>query len=265
MNCHRITQLEESYLLGDLEEIEMQKIRLHIEHCGSCNERIRAHEDLLGRLFSAIEPVSPPVYIRGQVVDKIKAIKIEESSPEKQIVSKKLKRIAVKPVFKLGFAGLYSLAASLLFVVALSWVILLQNQLQDSKQVQAQNSQLLALTSSSDSIVWIMQAPGQKPGPTTPSAKMYVRPLSDFYYVTATHLQSLPDGMIYSVWYEKKGEVEFGGNLLPDSTGNANLKIVDLSHTGTQINRCFITLDKISDNHETPGGLPLLEWKESVN
>ena len=260
VDCQKVLQLEESYLLGELEEGEMRDIHLHLKQCLSCEKQVGSQQELLGRLFAGVTPVAPPARARSSLMSQVRGSKLTHARQKLNAP----KRPFLKPFLGLGFARAYGAVASLLLIVAIGWGINTQSHLQELSASRTQDRQLLGLTAASDNIVWVMQQPGQNFKPGAPSAKMYVRPGGDFYYVTAAHLIAAPNGQGYRVWYNLGGITEFGGDLPLDAAGNAYLKITDPTHSGTKVEECFITLEKLNSPPVAPLGAPLLEWKEQT-
>ncbi len=260
VDCQKVLQLEESYLLGELEEGEMRDIHLHLKQCLSCRKRLGSQQELLGRLFEAVTPVTPPSSVRNSIMGQVKGSKLTQARQKLNAP----KRPFFKPLLGVGFARSYGAVVSLLLIVAMAWGINAQNQLQDLSTRQTQDRQLLGLTAASDNIIWVMQQPGKNFKPGAPTAKMYVRPGGDFYYVTAAHLVAAPTGESYRVWYNRGGVTEFGGDLQLDAGGNAYLEITDPTRSGTKVDKCFITLENFNTPPVAPLGAPLLEWKEQT-
>ena len=238
----------------------MRDIHLHLKQCLSCQKLVASQQELLGRLFGAVTPVTPPISIRNSIISQVKDSKLTYARQKLNTP----KRPFFKPFWGVGFARAYGGVVSLLLLVAIAWGITAQGQLQDLSVRQAQDHQLLGLTGASDNIIWVMQQPGQNFKPGAPIAKMYVRPGGDFYYVTAAHLAAAPTGESYRVWYKRGSITEFGGDLQLDAGGNAFLKIIDPTRSGTKIEECFITLEHFNSPPVAPLNAPLLEWKEQT-
>src|SRR5689334_22208169 len=93
MNCSKVEELEDSYLLGELEEEEAAELEWHLQDCLSCTGRLATSNEALGRLFAAVEPVPPPARVRGALLDKVNALQTPAPAPVIPIESRRRKRV----------------------------------------------------------------------------------------------------------------------------------------------------------------------------
>jgi hypothetical protein len=271
IDCTVVNELEESYLLGLLSETEMKQIKLHLSNCGSCRQRLTSYEEVLGQLFSVIQPTPPPIQVRTVLMAQIAK---EQASPSVKVkrqvtdTTKSPKKETgrgwfIFPTQKNGWVVFNGLAAVCL-LVAVSWLALINSQLQAQDQKMQQT---LELASSPESRVWTMLptenlAYAAAKGPI-PSAKMYVRPGSSLYLVTANHMPPLETNQVYRIWYKQDGTTEFGANLNLDANGNAWLQLDEAALKPTHIDTCFITVESASQPPSTPVIPPFLMWQTS--
>lgn len=247
MNCQKVAEVEESYLAGELNEATRTEVEQHLQQCKSCARRLSGYEEMLGRMFGSLAPVAPSLHLRSSLLAQVKP---GRPAPVP------LRR----PVFRLGWV--YGLAAALVMSLSL-WSFSLLGQLQEAKTVQAEAQRILTLTSAPDSFVWAMLSPDQPSGPTLPRARMYARPDSDLFLVTAANLRPAPAAQVYWMWYVRGTRPVSGGALQPDSVGNATLRITDPTRTPGEINTCFITLEKAGSEPTQPAAPPLLQWRRA--
>jgi hypothetical protein len=272
IDCTVVNELEESYLLGLLNETEMKQIKLHLSNCGSCRQRLTSYEELLGQLFSVIQPTPPHIQVRTALMTQIAKEQANSTVKVQVQVTDKTKSPnnkttgrgwSIFPIQKNGWLVFNGLAAICL-LVAVSWVVLINSQLQTQNQKMQQT---LDLASSPESRVWTMLptenlAYVAAKGPI-PSAKMYVRPGSSLYLVTANHMPPLDTSQVYRVWYKQDGTTEFGANLNLDVNGNAWLQLNEATLKPTHIDTCFITVESASQPPSTPVIPPFLMWQTS--
>jgi len=252
MKCEKVAEVEDSYLLGELEGEQMKQIEQHLKECSSCRQRIKGYEELLGQMFSSVAPLEPPASIREAVMAHATA-----RQPTKKEKSKRKYwpfNSGFSPVWVVGVAA-YSLA-----LLALSLVLFLQ--VQDLNKSQEQNQKVLELTSLPDTLIWLM-TPGDGPfNPTAPRARMYARQASDIYLVTAINFTPAPSGKVYKMWYVVGDKIESGGVISLDGRGTASLIINDPDHNTLKISSCYITLEDANLNNSQPTSPPLLTWKK---
>ncbi len=253
MKCEKITEVEDSYLLGELDRKEMEQVEQHIKDCLDCARRLSGYEEVLGRMFSNLKPVAPAAYNRAVLLQKVST-----PAPEKPALIRR-----ERPPYRPRFGFVYGLAAALMLGLT-AWALFLFGQLQDSQGQQLEAQKLLDLTSSPDSLVWAMLPPGLPFDPTAPRARMYAKTGSDFYLVTAVNMRPTPDGEIYRIWYVRGPQTELAGSFVPNAGGKASLRVSDQTRSAADITRCFITIEKTDSPASTPNAPPLLEWKRAA-
>jgi hypothetical protein len=269
IDCTVVNELEESYLLGLLNETEMKQIKLHLSNCGSCRQRLTSYEEVLGQLFSVIQPTPPPLQVRTALMARVAQEQASSTAKVKVQATDKAKfpknnigrGWSIFPTQKNTWVVFNGLAAVCL-LIAVSWLALINSQLQTQTQTMQQT---LDLSSSPESRVWTMLptenlAYVAARGPI-PSAKMYVRPGSSLYLVTANHMPPLATSQVYRVWYKQDGTTEFGANLNLDANGNAWLQLNEAALKPTHIDTCFITVETASQPPSTPVIPPFLIWQ----
>ncbi|HEX2910877.1 MAG TPA: anti-sigma factor [Chloroflexia bacterium] len=259
MKCERVAEIEESYLLGELEETEMGEVERHLKNCLRCAQRIAGYEDLLGRMFVALEPVTPAPSIRKAVLAEAQ---VHPNNPQPISLPHKL------PVRRAAWSsGLFSpvfgaVAAALVLALA-AWSIFLYTRLQDTSARPDVDGRLVDVAAAPDTLIWDMSSPNNKGSynPNAPRARMYAKPGNDLYLLTATKMQPAPTGKVYVAWYAVNDKVERGGTLTPDASGNASLQIEDDQYQAGAITGCFITVEAADGNPLQPTAPPILEWK----
>lgn len=248
MKCQKVSELEDSYLLGDLGKEGMEQVEHHLRECSSCSQRLSGHEELLGQVFAALEPLEPPARVRSSVLQTV------AGSPPAVIQRRR---------WTFGLGPVYGAVAAALIVALSIWLLVLSGQLREAQARQVEAQQLLKLTSAPDSWVWTMTQPGVPFNPAAPRARMYARPDYNFYLVTVTNLQSAQQDETYRMWYVHDTQVEFGGEVRPDATGQAILKVSDPEQTAPRISSCFITLEKSNTPPSKPTSQPLVKWERA--
>lgn len=248
MDCEKIAQLEESYLLGELGEAEMKLVKDHLTSCQRCRQRLSEYEELLGRMFGSISPIAPAAWVKTATFDRVTAL---NSRPLAKAKSKS---------FKPSFGYLYGGLAAIIVLGLLVWQVILLGQVQNLQNQLTQNTQILSFATSANTASWTMTLPGQPYQPGQPIAKMLAHSGSNFYYVSAAQLPAVATNQVYRVWYRANNEVEFVGELQPDQKGSANLEVADPNHVAIKIKSCFITIEKVGSSDQQPSGKPFLEW-----
>lgn len=223
----------------------MARIKQHLAECANCARRLKASEELLGRLFGAIEPVAPDASQRVALLQKVAA-----------------QPILLRPRPKGGWrVALVGLAAALILGLT-TCTLLLLGQLQTVSSQQAENQKLLELAVSPDSLVWLMTAPDVPFDRAAPRARMFARAASDFYLVTAVNFKPAPAGQVYRFWYVVQDtQTRQGGSLVLDGKGQASLQVQDSARAATDITSCFVTLESLNNPTDRPTNPPLLIWK----
>jgi anti-sigma-K factor RskA len=249
MNCERVAEIEDSYLLGELDETEMQDVERHLKTCANCDRRISEHEELLGRMFASLEPVAPAAYNRTAVLDKVQA-QTPKPLPKK-----------LRGQISGGWRVIYGTLAAALVLGLSIWAVALNIQLHDTSSREAESESLFQLTGSPDSRIWLMTPPDVPFDATAPRARMYVLPGSDQYLVTATNLKPAPDGQVYRVWYEHSQKTEYAGWLQLDKKGQASLRVKGSGDSSDEITKCYITIEQAGSPTNGPGSQPFLLWK----
>ncbi len=250
MNCRRVQEIEQNYLSGELGVEDMRQIEQHLKSCRACAERLEGYQELLGRMFGSLEPVAPPAYLRQNLLAELSTLQPAQTRPW-------WKRFS--PVrLQTGF----NLVAAIALVTLLAALWMLNGQIAETNRQQVEVQQLADLTSSPDSRIWTMLQPDVPFDTNAPRARMYVRPKSTFYFVTATNLAPLAAGQTYRVWYESaQTVVHYVGPLRPDGVGQATLKIQDPEGTALAAVRCFVTAELATNPADQPTGQLLLVWQ----
>jgi hypothetical protein len=254
MKCDQIAELEDNYLLGELERAEMEQVEQHLQVCQDCAQRLNGYEEMLGRMFATLEPVSLPAGSRTAVLQQLPPLVYRQPDQNR---NKSQAGRWPKP-----YLWLTGIAAALIIGLS-AWALLLWGQLQEVQTRQAEAQRLLEVTGSPDSLVWVMLPPNTTFDAKAPRARMYARPGSELYLVTATNLAPLPTGQVYRVWYKLGDKIEYGGKLLPDSSGQATLKINSAASEANEISSCFVTQEKAEQPNGQPSTPPLLQWKRA--
>lgn len=257
MNCNEVADLEENYLLGNLKGEEMKDFERHLKACVNCAKRLSGYEEVLGLMFSSLKPAAPSPHIRKAVLDQVDGL------PQGPVVT--LERPPRKLIwgrFGHNFGRILSPVAAVLVVGLTVATVFLSIQLQQVKTEQAQMQQVLDLTSSPGSWIWPLTEPDVPFDAAAPRARMYARPDSDIYLLTATQLQPLPEGQVYRAWYTLNTTVDYLGDVKPDFNGNAILQVKDPGHRAADITGCFITREKAGTPPDQPTGPKFLAWKK---
>lgn len=254
MNCNEVAAVEESYLLGDLKGEEMKEIERHLKACLNCAKRLSGYEEMLGQMFGSLKPVTPAPHLRKAVLNQVARLPQEP-------VKLDSRRHPFRRVF--GFGRILSPVAAVLVVGLALTSLFFGWQLQETQARQAATQQVLDLTSSPASWIWPLTQPGVPFDATAPRARMYARPDSDLYLLTATQLKPAPNGQVYRAWYTVGQTVEYLGDLQPDQGGNAVLKVANPDHRAASITGCFITRELAGSPPDQPNGPQFLAWKKS--
>lgn len=258
MNCTRVEELEDRYLLGELEEEEATNLEWHLRDCLNCAARLSANEEALGQLFAVVEPISPPAHVRSAILEKISK---PAPAPVIPIETRKQRRRTALP--SIGWVA--AVAAALVLGLGF-WVINLQNDLATANDQRIEAQRLLDYTSFADTRVWTMFSEGRTDA-DAPRARMYIRNGSDFFVVTASKLPPVTSGQYYQVWMVRNdsngkptGKPELVTKLVLNQQGRANMVVANPSRSA-DIGTCFVTVE----NHDTtePSGPKLLVWNQA--
>lgn len=255
MNCDEVADLEENYLLGDMKGEEMREFERHLKACQNCAKRLSGYEEVLGVMFSSLKPVAPAPHLRKAILDRV------DDLPQNPVVTLDRRR-----PFKTSWGGwgrILSPVAAVLVVGLTVATVFLSFQLQQVRTEQAQMQQVLDLTSSPGTLIWPLTQPDVPFDPNAPRARMYARPDSNLYLLTATQLQPPPTGQVYRAWYTINTTVDYLGDVQPDQNGNAFLKVSNSDHRAAEITGCFITREKAGSPPDQPSGPRFLSWKRS--
>ncbi len=260
MNCEYIAEVEESYLLREMEAAEMEQIERHLKQCPRCARRLAGYEELLGRMLVSLQPVTPPSAIRPALMAEVAGLpaplQLKNKAPVQQPPPLRARR-------SWKFRLAYNLAASLLLLALAGLSLFTSSELQtvNARQVEAQK--LLELTTSPDSWIWAMTQPDKPFTPTAPRARMYARASSDLYLITATNLPPPPPGYYYKAWYNHDDRLEFAGGLSPVGEGSYTLKVNDPTRSGAAITGCFINVEAKESSLSQPTAPPFLQWNKA--
>jgi hypothetical protein len=250
MKCEKVVEIEDSYLLGELEGEQMNQIEQHLKECSSCRQRLQGYEELLGQMFKSIAPLEPPADIREAVIAHANQTTKKEKSKRNLWPSRS------------GFARVLGAGIAAYTLALLAFSLILFLQVQDLNKRQEQNQKVLELTSLPDTLIWLM-TPGDGPfNPAAPRARMYARQASDIYLVTAINLTPAPAGKAYQMWYVIGDRIEAGGVISLDERGTASLIINDPDRNALKITSCYITLEDNTLISPQPTSPPLLSWKK---
>ncbi len=250
MKCEKVAEIEDSYLLGELEGSKMNQIEQHLKECASCRQRIHGYEELLGQMFKSVAPLEPPSDIRDAVI-----------AHANQTAKKEKSNRNLWP-FRSGFAPVLGAGIAAYSLALLAFSVILFLQVQDLNKQQEQSQKVLELTSMPDTLIWLM-TPGDGPfNPTAPRARMYARQASEIYLVTAINITPAPSGKAYKMWYVIGDQIESGGVISLDGRGTASLIINDPDRNALKITSCYITLEDNILNSPQPTSPPLLSWKK---
>ncbi len=255
MNCDEVAGLEENYLLGDLKGEEMREFERHLKACLICAKRLSGYQEVLGLMFGAIKPVAPAPHVRNAVLERV------DDLPQSPVVTLERRRPS-KNTWS-GWGRVLSPVAAMLVVGLTVATVFLSFQLQQVKTEQAQMQQVLDLTSSPGSWIWPLTQPDVPFDATAPRARMYARPDSSLYLLTATQLQPPPEGQVYRAWYIMNATVDYLGDVQPDQKGNAFLQVPTTGHQAAYITGCFITKEKAGSPPDQPTGPKFLAWKKN--
>ncbi len=248
MICENFEELEDPYLMGALDRGKTAELDRHLAHCTVCSTRLKAHEETLGKLFSEVQPIPPPAFVRSALLQKLTTLE----APSKVI--------SLPPRPKIYLPVLGAGLAAALIIGLLVWTFYLQTNLVAANQNRTQALKLYDYTSSSDTLVWTMQ-PDDRTNFNAPRARMFVRPKSDYFIVTASKLPQPEGGKIYRVWTisgdKPNSRPEFLTNLEPDPQGYASVILPD-SARAIKVISCFVTLESGQDTE--PLAPKLLTW-----
>ncbi len=234
MNCSKVEELEDSYLLGELEEKEAAVMKQHIAGCPDCANRLAANQEILGQLFASVEPISPPPRARTALLEKISNV------PPAALLS-------LPPPRRNWVNWAMGVAAALIIGLGL-WVFSLQSSLNEVSSHQLEAQRLADYTSAADTRVWTMITSEQdRTNPNAPRARMYIRDGSDYYYVTTSKIPPAPSGKNYKLWMVRgdnnpTNQPEFVSNLAPDNQGRITVQLANPSRSAN-ITSCFITIE----------------------
>jgi hypothetical protein len=256
MNCNEVAAVEESYLLGDLKGEEMKEIERHLKACLNCAKRLSGYEEMLGQMFGSLRPVTPAPHLRKAVLTQVAEL------PREPIQLESRRNNPFRRAFS-GVGRVLSPVAAVLVIGLTMSSLFLGWQLQETNARQAEMQQVLDLTSSPASWVWALAEPNVPFDPTAPRARMYARPDSDIYLLTATQLKPVPEGQVYRAWYTIDQTIDYLGDLRPDQKGNAVLKVANPDHRAANITGCFITREKAGSPPDQPEGPRFLAWNKA--
>lgn len=256
MNCDEVADLEENYLLGDMKGEEMREFERHLKACISCAKRLSGYEEVLGLMFGSLKPVAPAPHLRKTVLERVDGL-----PQQGQVVTLERPR-RLKNNWG-GWGRILTPVAAALVIGLTFATVFLSFQVQQVKTEQAHMQQVLDLTSSPGSLIWPLTQPDVPFDPTAPRARMYARPDSDLYLLTATQLQPPPEGQVYRAWYTLNATVDYLGDVQPDRSGNAFLQVPNSDHRAADITGCFITRENAGSPPTQPIGPRFLSWKRN--
>ena len=255
MNCHEVAVVEDNYLLGDLKGEEMKEVERHLKACLNCAKRLSGYEEMLGLMFGSLKPVTPAPHLRNAVLNRVAELPQEPIRLDSR--RKPFKNILG------GFGWILSPVAAILIIGLTISSVFLSFQLQQTNAQQAEMQQVLDLATSPSSWIWSLTPPGVPFDSTAPRARMYARPDSSLYLLTATQLKPAPNGQVYRAWYTIDKTVDYLGEVEPDQKGNAVLKVPNPDRTAANITGCFITKEKAGSPPDQPSGPRFLAWNKS--
>jgi hypothetical protein len=255
MNCYEVAELEESYLLGQLKGEEMNHLERHLKACLSCAKKLSGYQEVLGIMFSSLKPAVPAAHLRQAVLNQVAQVAQEPISLDSR--RKPFRRVMG------GIGRVLSPVAAVMVIGLTMSTLFLGWQLQEINARQAQLQEVVDLAASPVSLVWPLTEPGVPFNPAAPRARMYARPDSDLYLLTATQLKPAPQGQVYRAWYTIDKTVDYLGDLEPDQGGNAVLKVSSPDHRAANITACFITKEKAGSPIDQPSGPQFLAWNKA--
>ncbi len=251
MNCRKFEELEDLFLLGELDKEETTAMEQHLAGCPHCSVRQAADNEVLGKLFMAVQPAQPPAGVKTALLEKL--VTPAKTTPIPQIKPRPTR------LFPAWAAGI----AAVLLVALAIWTFNLQNNLNSLGQQRVQAQRLLEYTAAADTWIWTM-FPEDRNNPDSPRARMYVRVKSDYFIVTASKLPPAEPGKVYRLWMVtgsagQPRNLEFVTNLVPDNQGQTT---IILSNPGRAIDAisCFVTLE--SPQNREPLAPKLLVWNQ---
>ena len=263
-------ELAALYALGALSQQEARAFEAHLnEGCQICFEELAQFSSVVGQLGTAVDPVSPPAYVRDLLAVRIEK-EISDAAPSASVIRFPEKQPPVQrtPVQgRSGFSRVLPWAAAAVLLVALaytftSWRSDRQSLRAALEQERAQASEIASQTANlkeglarktalSEELVEInsvLSSPqwrliplaGLDPAPNS-SARVYWDVQSNRWVVSAD-LPPIPDGKVYQLWFVTPTAKISAGLIKPDKTGHG-FAVVQVPASAAPLAAAAITLE----------------------
>jgi Anti-sigma-K factor rskA len=254
------------YALGALSQFEARAFDSHLrEGCPACDLELRQFNEVVGVLGSAVEPSSPPSYLRDLLALRIQREAAESMAPNvsiRQFPAQHITRPKSVPSTRSTPWLPWAVAAAFLLAFVFSFIAwrmdrnALQADMDRDKQASASaasenaelKERLAATTNEMAQISSVLSQPswqviplkGQEPAPNS-SATVYWDVQGNRWVVSAD-LPPAPEGKVYQLWFVTPQAKVSAGLIHPDQTGHGFAVVPFPSDIG-QLAAAAITLE----------------------
>jgi hypothetical protein len=221
LECAEFVDLAAAVAVHATDDAETSKVEQHAEACPDCGKVLAELREAAAVFGTAVPQVAPPPALRNRVLLAARGIRPQPLAPERRRV---LPFRVPRP--RLSAAWLVAAASMLVSVVALVWVLTLNNQINVLQADVAAQGERAARY---DHIVEVLGSPQLAVRPLVPSSGQqarahgiaYLDPNSKTGMLSVHELPPLQPGRAWQVWFTCGTERVSGGMVWPDREGNA--------------------------------------------
>jgi hypothetical protein len=220
LTCEEFVDLAAALAVNAIEAGECVKVEQHAKACPDCGKILEQFRETAAAMGAAVPQVEPPAALRTRILLAARSARPQPLSAGRRLLRFPLRRP------RLSAAWLVAAASMLVSVVALGWVVMLNNQIAELRETVAAEAERAARY---DHIVEVLASPQLAIRPLRPSggqpAQMtgiaYLDPMSRTGMLTVHELPPLKPGKAWQVWFTCGTERVSGGMVSPDRYGNA--------------------------------------------
>jgi hypothetical protein len=217
--CEEFVDLAAALAVNALDAGECTKVEQHAKDCPDCGKILEQFREAAAALGAAVPQVDPPAALRTRVLLAARSVRPQPVARDRRLLA-----FLRRP--RLSAAWLVAAASMLVSVVALAWVVMLNNQVVELRASVAAEAERAARY---DHIVEVLASPQLAIRPLRPSGGqppqmsgvVYLDPQSRTGMLTAHELPPLKPGRAWQVWFTCGTERVSGGMFWPDRYGNA--------------------------------------------
>jgi len=219
LECAEFVDLAAAVAVNAIDAGECAKVEQHAKDCPDCGKILEEFREAAAALGAGVPQVDPPAALRTRVLLAARSVRPQPLSRERRLFP-----FLRRP--RLSAAWLVAAASMLVSVVAMGWVVMLNNQVGELRATVAAEGDRAARY---DHIVEVLASPQLAIRPLRPSggqpAQMsgiaYLDPTSRTGMLTVHELPPLKPGKAWQVWFTCGTERVSGGMVWPDRYGNA--------------------------------------------